>query len=180
MSEDLIERIRKAPGDERRWAAWYKATYPRLSYFAFRLMSGDAEAARDLVQEAFTRFVAYRAIERVSNDNHALAFLLTTCRNLAADAGAKVQHVPEQALEGLELMAAADQKSEPALDLDRLQAALEPESRQLIQWAREGLTVAEIAKRLGITYTAAGVRLHRIRKRLQELHLGIREAEQRR
>jgi len=46
--------------------------------------------------------------------------------------------------------------------------SLEPQDRELMRWVREGLSVAEIARRIGSSYTAVGVRLHRIRKALRE------------
>jgi RNA polymerase sigma-70 factor (ECF subfamily) len=168
MSADLIERIRERPTDQHRWAAWYRSVYPKLYYVAFRLTNGDVAAARDLVQETFARFVTYRAIERVSNDRHALSFLSKTCRNLAFDGNARARQLPQESPEELESIAGAEQPMEPALDFDRMIRALEPQDRQLMQWAYEGLTISEIAAKLGVTYSAAGVRLHRVRKRLRE------------
>lgn len=170
MSKDLIEGIREHPADQHRWAEWYKAVYPRLYYVAFRLTNGNTDAARDLVQETFTRFLGYRAIERVSSDQHALSFLIRTCRNLAFDRSARVRQLPEGSPEELESIPGAEQPIEPALDFERILQTLGPQDRQLMQWAREGMSVSEIATRLGVTYSAAGVRLHRLRKRLRESH----------
>ncbi len=170
MSADLIERIRQRPADGRRWTAWYKLVYPKLYYVAFRFAKGDSEAARDLTQETFARFLSYRALERVTSDRHALSFLITTCRNLAIDRGQRATELSIEELGPLESLAAADAPIEPALDFGRILATLEPQDRELMQMARDGLTVSEIASKLGVTYTAAGVRLHRIRKRLRESH----------
>ena len=171
MSADLVGRIRERPIDQHRWAAWYKSVYPKLYYVAFRLANGNADVARDLIQEAFARFISYRAIERVSNDKHALSFLVKTCRNLAFDHNARAHQLPQESPEELEAIAGAEQPIEPALDFDRMIQSLEPQDRQLMQWAREGMTLSEIAAKLGVTYTAAGVRLHRVRKRLRESYV---------
>lgn len=170
MSTELIERIRQSPTDQRRWAEWYKAVYPRLYYAAFRLTNGRPEAARDLAQDTFARFIGYRAIERVSSDQHALSFLIKTCRNLAFDRTASMHHLPCISLEELEEVAEDEDPVEPALDTERILQALEPKDRQLMELAYEGMSVSEIAARLGVTYSAAGVRLHRLRKQLREFY----------
>lgn len=170
MSGDFIRQIRKSPADQHRWAVWYKSIYPKLYYAAFRLTNGNAEAARDLTQETFARFLGYRAIERVTNDQHALSFLIKTCRNLAIDRNARVHEVPLEDLEEAESIATPELSTESTIDIERMLKALNPEDRQLMQWARDGVSVSDIARKLGVSYTAAGVRLHRLRKQLRETH----------
>ena len=167
MSDDLIRQLRDRPADPKRWARWYRAAYPKVYYVAFRLAMGNVETARDLAQEAFARFLGYRAIERVENDEHALAFLIRTCRNLAADRATHTQRMPLAPLEESESLAESGSSIESKLDFEKVLREAKPEERQLLQWVGDGLSVAEIARHLGVTYTAAGVRLHRLKKRLQ-------------
>jgi RNA polymerase sigma factor (sigma-70 family) len=168
VSDDFIARIRRDPAREQGWADWYKSAYPRLYYVAFRLARGNADAARDLTQDSFARFLAYGAIDRVQSDQHALAFLIKTCRNLAINRGARAHEVSLDGAEELEAAPAPDAALDAALDLERLLQKLLPADRQLLEWARDGLSLSEIARNLGVSYTAAGVRLHRLKKQLRD------------
>jgi RNA polymerase sigma factor (sigma-70 family) len=167
MSTDLIQRLRKQPDSERLWEAWYRSTYPKLYFAAFRLASGNPDLARDLTQGAFTRFLEYRAIDKVQSDQHALAYLIKTCRNLAIDRNAQVRNVPLESLTEAESIPAPEQQQESIVDLQRAVDELDDVDRELAQWMREGLGVGEIAKKLDISYTAAGVRIHRLKKQLR-------------
>jgi RNA polymerase sigma factor (sigma-70 family) len=163
---DRTQQLRAHPTNQRLWRDWYKRIYPNLYYAAFRLARGNVAVAQDLTQEAFARFVNYRAIERVADDRHAISFLIRTCRNLAIDRSTRAREVPLQELGDIELL--EDSDPVPTLDLDRMLASLKPEERELMQWVREGLSLAEIAQRTGSTYTAVGVRVHRIRESLKK------------
>jgi RNA polymerase sigma factor (sigma-70 family) len=168
MSTDLIAKIRENPASQRAWATWYKSVYPKVYYAAFRFVRGNTEAARDLASETFTRFLHYQAIERVASDQHAQSFLIKTCRNLAIDRGARPEEVTFDELDELETVQPTEESLGAALALDKMVQVLNPEERQLVEWIRAGLNIAEAAKKLGISYTAAGVRVHRIRHKLRE------------
>lgn len=168
MSSDLIARIRSHRDSGRSWSEWYKSAYPSVYFAAYRFSRGNVEAARDLTQETFTRFVQYEAIDRVTDEKHALSFLIRTCRNLAIDRNGRAREISLEDIPESELVAPVDVPARAALQIDDLLRLLTVEERQVIQWTREGFGIADIAKKLGISYTAAGVRLHRIRKRLQE------------
>lgn len=167
MTADLTTQVRENPGSEKHWAQWYRAMYPKLYYAAYRLTRGNTETAGDLTQATFERFIKYRAIDRIASDRHAIAFLVTTCRHLAFDHGASARQIPlDDINEALDVP--TESSTEDTLDLDRILRQLDPEDRQLMEWARDGVVISEIATKLGITYTAAGVRLHRLRKRIRE------------
>jgi RNA polymerase sigma factor (sigma-70 family) len=169
MSDDLIRKLRSAPGNEKLWAAWYKAAYPRVYFAAHRISNGRADLARELAQETFSRFIEYRALERVIDESSALAHLLVTCRNLAIDRNRDVSLISLEGLEEAQSIAAADVPLDRAMDVERAVQELSADDQKLVQWMRDGLSVSEIARRLQVTYSAAGVRVHRLRKRLREL-----------
>jgi len=168
MSPDLIEAIRQAPRSERLWSVWYTKTYPGVYYAAYRFSRGNADAARDLTQETFTRFVQYDAIQRVDDEEHARAFLIKTCRNLAIDRDARAREIPLDDIPEYHLAQPSDTPAGAGPDLEEMLQFLDTEDRKLIAWTQEGFTLAEIARKLNISYTAAGVRLHRLRKRLRQ------------
>lgn len=168
MSSDLIQQLRQRPHNERLWKAWYASAYPKLYFAAFRLANGNPDLARDLTQGTFTRFLEYRAIERVQSEQHAVAYLIKTCRNVAIDRNAQAKSIPLESLTEVESMPAPEQHEESVMDLQRAVDDLEDEDQDLVQWLRDGLSVGEVAKRLNASYTAAGVRIHRLRKRLRK------------
>jgi RNA polymerase sigma factor (sigma-70 family) len=168
MTADLVLEIRKNTAAPKAWEAWYRQAYPRVYYVAFRFARGNAETARDLVQETFTRFLQYGAIHRVTSERHALSFLIKTCRNLAIDRTARAREISLEDIPEYELVAPVEEQVHTGADLEELLRVLPPEERQMLQWTRDGFSLAEIAKKLNISYTAAGVRLHRLRKRLQQ------------
>ena len=168
MSADLIAKIRTTPGSQRVWTAWYKSAYTKVYYAAYRFSYGNRDTARDLTQETFKRFIEYRAIDRVKDDKHALAFLIRTCRNLAIDRNVSVAEISLEGLPEAEFPAAPEANTQHAFALDQILPTLNAEDREIIEYLRNGLTVAEIAQKLKISYSAAGVRLHRMRKRLRE------------
>ena len=64
-----------------------------LLRYAWRL-TGDAEKARDIVQETFLRLCR---VERTSLDGHLGPWLFRVCRQRALDAHRKEQHMPAAA-----------------------------------------------------------------------------------
>jgi len=166
---DRTQELRGHPSSERLWTEWYKLVYPKLYYAAFRLANGNVVAAQDLAQESLARFLDYRAIERVTDDRHAVSFLIKTCRNLAIDLSARARDIPLQELGEMDAIEIPD--PQPKIDLDRMLQTLEPQDRELMQWALEGVSLSDMARRMGSTYTAVGVRLHRIRQGLKKSFL---------
>jgi RNA polymerase sigma factor (sigma-70 family) len=169
MSSDLIRKLRKAPGNEKLWAEWYKSAYPRVYYAAYRLSYGRTDVARDLTQETFSRFIEYRVLERVLDEPRATAYLIATCRNVAIDRNKEAGRISLEGLEAARSVAAADVPAESEIDIERVLQELGPDDGMLVQWMRDGLSVSEIALRLQVTYSAAGVKVHRLRKRLRDL-----------
>jgi RNA polymerase sigma factor (sigma-70 family) len=168
MSADLIQQLREHLDSERLWISWYQSAFPRVYFAAFRLSHGNADVARDLTQEAFTRFLEYRGIDRVENEQHAIAYLIKICRNLAIDRNHHAKLIPLEGLEPLEAMQPSELSLGSIVDLERAVDELDAGDRELTQWMRDGLGIAEIAEKLGISYTAAGVRAHRLRRRLRK------------
>jgi RNA polymerase sigma factor (sigma-70 family) len=148
------------PRDETWFSAVYADFYPKIIRYGVRRLP-DAEAARELAQDVFV--ITWR--RRADVPAAPLPWLYGVARRVLANrrraetlAAVPVAHVPERAFQ-----------SEPAAVLD-LRAALatlpEPDQEilRLIGW--EELSVSEAATVLGCTRTAAGVRLHRARRRL--------------
>ena len=171
---DIDETVHAAKsGDPKAFEAIVRATYNDTYALALRLV-GNAEDARDVVQDTYLR--AFRAISRFRGDAAIGTWLFRITSNSANnllrrrrpvdqvhDATIAVDtdpaHDPVVAAEGSELRA-------------RLLAALAslPVKLREVVELRElaDLSHHAIATRLGITETAAKVRLHRARAKLRE------------
>lgn len=158
-----------------------RATYNDTYALALRLV-GNAEDARDVVQDTYLR--AFRAISRFRGDAAIGTWLFRITSNCAhnvirrrrsteplVEANAPVDldpsHDPEAVAEGSELRI----KVMAAL------ASLPTKLREVVE-LRElaDLSHDAIAKRLGISESAAKVRLHRARQKLRE-HFGSDDAD---
>jgi RNA polymerase sigma factor (sigma-70 family) len=121
--------------------------------------TGDADDAADLVQETYFRLAA--AQETGHNVDNPRAYVLRTATNLAIDwmrqkARLRAIHAPEDELEPVPDPAVLPEEVLLARErlrlLDEALRQLPPKPRQALLLNRvEGLTQAEIAKRLGVS-----------------------------
>ncbi len=175
LDDELAELVAKArAGDRHAFEALVTATYPDAFTLATRLM-GNEEDAADVVQDSYLR--AYRAIGRFRGDARFTTWLYRIVANCAATSlGRRGRHRHEQLDEALLVVDEhadrdPERKASDAVDRVRVQAALAamPEKLRVVVVLRDiyDLTHEAIAAELGITETAAKVRLHRARKKLR-------------
>jgi RNA polymerase sigma-70 factor (ECF subfamily) len=162
-------------GDNDAFAQLVKATEADVYTLAFRL-TGNAEDARDVAQEAYLR--AFRALKRFRGDAKFATWMYRITANCAStqlSRGAKGRHDelsdddsvaderPESDPEGM---------AEAGALRDRVTAALAdlPPLLRAVVVLRDvyDLPHGAIATELGITESAAKVRLHRARRKLRE------------
>jgi RNA polymerase sigma-70 factor (ECF subfamily) len=175
MGDGLDEVVAAArSGDSDAFAALVRATYDDTYTLAYRL-TGNEEDARDVVQEAYLR--AYRGIRRFRGEARVTTWLYRITANCAANQlGSRRRHRHES----LDV-AAEPADAAPAIDpVDRAVAAdlratvaaaiadLPPRLRAVVVLRDVyDLPHEAIASELGITETAAKVRLHRARRALR-------------
>lgn len=168
-------------GDRLAFDQLVNVTYADAFTLATRLM-GNEEDASDVVQDAYLR--AFRAIGRFRGDARFTTWLYRIVANCAATSlGRRGRHRHEPLDEAL--LVADDhvdrdpeRKANAAHDRVRVQAALAalPEKLRVVAVLRDvyDLPHEAIATELGITETAAKVRLHRARKKLRARLFGLR------
>jgi RNA polymerase sigma-70 factor (ECF subfamily) len=182
MSDHALVR-RLLAGDEAAFDAFFADYFPRLYRFALSRLRGDATAAEEVVQTALIRGVAN--LHTFRGDVALFTWLCTICRReisawleragRAAEVALADDHPGARAaLDALATLAGDD--PEAALrrqELSRLvQATLDhlpPRYADALEWKYiEGLSVAEIAERLGVQYKAAESVLTRARDAFRE------------
>lgn len=162
-------------GDRSAFDALVRRTWSGTYALAFRL-TGDAEDARDVCQEAYLR--AYRGLRRFRGDARFTTWLYRITANCASThLGRRRRHRHEELDDDLELSDLSPSidpvgRSESASLRDAVQkalAALPPKLRAVVV-LRDiyDLSHEVIAAELGISVSAAKVRLHRARHRLRD------------
>ena len=168
----LVERARS--GDRRAFDELVRATYRDIHGLALRLTRNEQDA-NDVVQEAYVR--AYRGIRRFRGEAGFSTWLYritTNCASTFLARSARHGHVELD----VELALVDDHpETDPSLRceasalrsaLDRAVGQLPARLRAVVELRDEhDLSHREIAERLGISESAAKVRLHRARHSLR-------------
>jgi RNA polymerase sigma-70 factor (ECF subfamily) len=170
-------------GDERAFEDLVAATHAETFTLARRLTGSDDDA-RDVVQEAYLR--AYRSIGRFRGEARFSTWMYRITANCASTyVGKRRRHRHDELVEDLVVV-----DTRPELDpvaqadaselRDRLVAALDelPPKLRAVVVLRDvyDLPHEAIAAELGISESAAKVRLHRARRKLKEQVFPAREA----
>jgi RNA polymerase sigma-70 factor (ECF subfamily) len=178
--EELVEAARG--GDRAAFDALVRATYVDTYTLAHRL-TGDDDDARDVVQDAYLR--AFRGLRRFRGDAQFATWLYRITANCASThLGRRQRHRHEQLDDDLsvdDLRPTSDPvgRSEHADLRDRVRDALAelPPKLRAVVVLRDiyDLPHEAIATELGISESAAKVRLHRARRKLRD-DVYLREA----
>ena len=181
--DELIEQAKA--GDHLAFEGLVRLTYADTYTLAFRLV-GDEEDARDVVQETFLR--AHKGLKRFRGDAQFSTWLHRITANCAKTyLGRRGRHEHEP-LPDDPSFADVHPQRDPELragigdlrdQLTEALLALPPKLRAVVV-LRDiyDLPHDSIADQLGITESAAKVRLHRARKRLRERLYPLGEEEQ--
>lgn len=170
--DDLVVAARL--GDDGAFAELVRRTHESTYALARRLVSNDDDAL-DVVQDAYLR--AYRALPRFRGDAQFTTWMYRITANCASTyLGRRRRHQHEELGEHLEVLdtrpesdpATASDCSNLRSRVEQAVASLPPKLRAVVV-LRDiyDLGHAEIAAELGISESAAKVRLHRARRRLR-------------
>src|SRR5687768_12789178 len=183
MPQDVAQLVTAARGGDREaFDELVRATHAETFTLALRL-TGNEEDARDVVQDAYIR--AYRAIGRFRGDAQFSTWMYRITANCAATyLGRRSKH-RHDVLDDTVPVADPRTDHDPQLRADasdlrnRLARALDdlPPRLRAVVVLRDiyDLPHESIAAELGISESAAKVRLHRARNKLREQVFGKRE-----
>jgi len=151
-----------------RFCALYEWTRPRVIAYAMRRARSPEDAA-DVVAETFV--IAWRRLEDIPPGQDGLLWLYVTARHVLANHGRRLRLRDELAGRLADELRGPGLRHEPQ-DEESILAlfclnSLPPAEREVLMLAGwEGLSAAEIGRVLGCSPTAARIRLHRARARL--------------
>jgi RNA polymerase sigma-70 factor (ECF subfamily) len=171
---ELVERA--VAGEREAFDELVRLTYRDAFGLALRL-TGNEEDARDVVQDAYLR--AYRSLGRFRGDARFSTWLYRIVANCSSTHTAKRRRYRHEQLPDDDLVIDSRPESDPAAQaeaaglrraLDAAIADLPPRLRSVVVLRDVyDLSHEAIADELGISVSAAKVRLHRARRRLREL-----------
>ncbi len=166
----MLQQLARAPGDEQLWEALYKAARSFVWAIAYRSLSGDAELASDATQETFFRLFRYSDFAAFETPEEFLAYVATVARHASVGLRRKawqyssnVESAEHSGGEGRQSLEFA------VLALRDVIEKLDEPDRHLAQLLVRGHTLSEIARALKISYSTAGVRVFRLRRKLDNL-----------
>lgn len=140
-------------------------------------IAGDRQAADDLLQESFYRFL--RANVPLESDAHRKHYLFRIATNLVRDGYRQSKTRPNTTGHDVELIAArvdrGGARAEVRVDLNRAMAQLKPRERAMLWMAyAQGSSHREIAAVVGVKSESVKPLLFRARRKLAELLGGER------
>jgi RNA polymerase sigma-70 factor (ECF subfamily) len=181
--EELVDEARQ--GNREAVDSLVRATYAETYTLAFRL-TGNDEDASDVVQEAYLR--AYRGLRRFRGDARFTTWLYRITANCASTHLGRRNRDRYDELDDDEPVADVSGRGDPETSANTvdLRAQLVEALAELPARLRAVVVLRDIydlpheaiAAELGISETAAKVRLHRARRRLRERLYPLRGEEE--
>ncbi len=162
----LDEADRTFQMDEELFRAFYEATSRQVWGYLSR-MTGSANAADDLLQEAYYRFLRARVV--LESDDHRRNYLFRIATNLARDYRVRPyeEPLPDGDVLGSQVNTSLPDRAIRRLDLARAMTRLSPRQRSLLWLAYAlGWSHEEIARMQGLKVSSLKMLLFRARKRL--------------
>jgi RNA polymerase sigma factor (sigma-70 family) len=172
---ELLERLAGSPEDEDAWAKLYQRLWPYVFTVNYRLVHARYEEAEDLSQEVFLRLRRYCPFGRLRDAGELKAYVAAMCRNVVRSSRKSAWHqevsLEDLPVDCLEVPDADDLAHRVEMDdlVRDLAAKLGPDDRRLLRLVLDGHGILEIARRTGIGYSAAGVRVFRLRRKMSKI-----------
>ena len=172
---ELVERCKQ--GDERAWSQLVETTYRDVYALCLRIL-GDADDAAEATQDAYLK--AWRGLQGFRGDSMFSTWLYRVASNAALSKHrsrrrrqAHESGTEDEMLTQIAGGASTEDAANARLDVNSLDRALAtlPEHYRSAVVLKDvyGYSIADIAKQLDCSETAAKVRIHRGRKRLKEI-----------
>lgn len=178
MSKDIestLSELRFNRASENAWKEFHKYFRAKIVVQLLRLGLRDTWSLEDISQQAFLKFLHYSPWKQGGRELPSLgilsAYFATTTRNLFYDYLRKnqtnFQDVDIDSLSGTTEESVVNEAFQKWFD------SLEPIDKSLVIHRLEGLSLSESAERLNLTYSVAGTRLHRLKKKLKTIQRDV-------
>ena len=173
-----IDAVKADPTNDQAWTDFY--LYFRRQVAAAILVQGGARRdVPDITQEVFRRFLEKSPWRddwsKLPERPVVTSYLCTAARRLVIDGHRKRERSPDvDEKVDLDRLASREELSvSEGLDIKAVLRAtrgrLKDDERHLLRLLVNGMPLSLIAENLGISYVAAGLRVHRLKRRLRIL-----------
>jgi RNA polymerase sigma factor (sigma-70 family) len=173
-----LKRLYRSRSDQAAWDLLYTQLWPLLVGINYRILRGHRELAEDASQEAFLKIFRYVHFgDFVEKPEEFRSYVRAICRNVSRTYLSRLLKEPSFSQTELdtepERPAGFSGRDEELAALERdalahLMNRLSLEDQRLVALLQQGADLGEIAQSLGISYSNAAVRLHRLRQRLSK------------
>ena len=168
---DTFQKLQRDPLNHALFSKWYRTEYPTFYFHALRLTRGDRPLAEELCQDAIVAFFTGGGLERVSEASEARAYIRRAIVNRYIDTLRKLWREDPLEAESDPVETAGPAESVAAVQLyEALFESLSQEDQLILAMLIAGESLTDIAEVAGLRYSAAGVRVHRIRNKIKELN----------
>jgi RNA polymerase sigma-70 factor, ECF subfamily len=168
-----LSRLAQVPDDPKAWEALFRRYWPYVFAINYRLLRGNRDLAEDASQDVFLRIARYRPFADLRDPAAFKAYLRIVARNVCRDylRWSRREESGEQRLEDQSDLFGADGNATAVQEVDEilkdLTRDLSDVEQRLVRMLIDGYGLGDIAQSLGLTYSAAGVRVHRLRNKLR-------------
>jgi RNA polymerase sigma factor (sigma-70 family) len=169
-----LKQLVRKPEDQEAWQTVFGYSWPTAVTTANWVFRGVVDLAEDSAQSAFARILQYGDLHELQEPAAFLAYLKAVCRRVARDDLTRLaRHTGHASFEELESVrefpatTPTPEEQFAALEMEgELAKELNENEKVLLQLLLEGYGVSEIQERLGLPYSAVGVRIFRLREKL--------------
>lgn len=171
MSEQTFKIWRSAVSDRSAFEQWYREINSELLLQIHRMVGGDLGLAEDLLHDVVVRFLERGMVKKISAESSVKAYLFVSARNRYLDHLRRAKVANQSSQEVTELSDNITPFDELLLQerLDRLETELSVEEKATLQRMIDGKKLSEIASEEELSYSNAGVKVHRIRNKINYL-----------
>lgn len=167
---DALESLARDSKDEAAWLSLYRILRPYVLTICARWLGRSDGLAEDACQEVFMKLLRFAPLDKLAGSGNLYAYVRMICRSVSSDILRR-----NKDFEALDEGTVAsppgrrEDSSDAQLLLDQLRGGLSSDEAKLLKMLLLGYTIDEIAGRYGLKYSAAGVRIHRLREKLYSL-----------
>lgn len=174
--ETALAALRRDADDPSAWAALYRCLARLSRAYLYRLAERRADVREEITQDALVRFVSYSPWRKdwtqLPSAGQVVRYLQEALRSALharwKKEGAEAAVLGSQATMDPDRIGKDDVEDDERL-LRRISRDLTQDELELLALKQEGQSLSQIADTLGINYTAAGGRIHRLKKKIVEL-----------
>jgi RNA polymerase sigma factor (sigma-70 family) len=169
-----LKRLAAVPTDEEAWSIVYETLWPMVFAIVFRRLRGVPGLAEDAAQEVFLRLARLCPFERIRDRGGGFRpYIASMAHNVGKDylrrfllPPERPSDAPAEATGGDAVESVSLERLEAQELLEAIMSRLDKDERQILGLLLQGVSLTEIMQITGLTYTAAAVRIHRLRRKL--------------